>query len=77
MILRMACSCGAVFHGEDEELYSLVYCHIDRLHPERHQPLWVEQVASGAPVAPPLPDSYGGVLSPVGLPGRGPGPLVR
>ncbi|MBV9282066.1 MAG: hypothetical protein JOZ41_18455 [Chloroflexi bacterium] len=77
MIHRMACTCGFVFHGEDEELYSLVYGHVDRLHPERHQLLWVEQVASGTPAEPPIPASSGGVLSHTGRPGHGPGSPVR
>ena len=40
----IACSCGAVFRGEEEELYGLVHGHIDRFHPEQHQPLQVDEV---------------------------------
>lgn len=38
--ISVACSCGQVLVGrDDEELYGVVRSHIDPLHPEAHQPV--------------------------------------
>ncbi|MBV9281636.1 MAG: hypothetical protein JOZ41_16270 [Chloroflexi bacterium] len=43
------CTCGAVLRSADEEeLYSRVQGHVDRLHPERHR-LGVVAVSRHAP----------------------------